>query len=261
VGEVLTLPTFEHNGISIHYEERGEGEPLLLIPGFTMGAEDMQPLIAALAECYRVIAADLPGSGRSLPQPREFTTTFYHEDARHMAALLRHLNTGPAHVAGFSDGGEVALLMAIYTPDLVRTLIVWGAAGTLDVEGLPGLIDAIGNVVSNPTEELQGWSEYLKERYGEENARATLRSWAEASGAVVRAGGDISLPRLGEITCPTLVLAGEFDPFCPPPALQRLAKSIPDAGATTLHGHGHTIHDDQPEWFVQTLVGWLARNS
>jgi pimeloyl-ACP methyl ester carboxylesterase len=225
-----------------------------------MGAEEMQPLIAALSEHYRVIAADLPGSGRSLPQPRAFTPDFYHEDARHMAALLSHLNTGPAHVAGFSDGGEVALFMAIDMPELVRTLIVWGAAATLDIEGLPVLLDSIGNVIDNPSEEQQGWSNYLKECYGEENARATLRSWGAASRAIVEAGGDISLPRLGEISCPTLVLAGERDPFCPPHALSRLASSIPDAEWAELPGHGHTIHDDRPEWFSRTLLQWLARH-
>src|SRR3712207_1875435 len=111
------MPYFKHQTTQIHYEQHGQGDPLLLLPGFTMGADDMRPLIDTLAAHYLVTAADLPGSGRSLPQPRAYTPDFYLEDAHHMAALLDHLNTGPAHIAGFSDGGEVALLMAIHHPE------------------------------------------------------------------------------------------------------------------------------------------------
>jgi valacyclovir hydrolase len=66
---------------------------------------------------YKVIAAGLPGSGRSEPLPRAYTATYYEDDARSFTALLEHLETGPAYLVGFSDGGEVALLMAALTSD------------------------------------------------------------------------------------------------------------------------------------------------
>ncbi len=83
---------------------------------------------ALVAAGYRVIAADLPGSGRSEPQPRTYTATFYEDDARSFAALLQQLATGPAHLMGFSDGGEISLLMAALTPGVARSVVTWGAA-------------------------------------------------------------------------------------------------------------------------------------
>src|SRR5262245_27240220 len=103
---------FEHSSTQIYFEERGEGDPVLVLPGFTEGIDDLEGVIAPLAERYRVIAADLPGSGQSKPIPRSYTPEFYQEDATRMAALLAHLDVVPAHLVGFSDGGEVMLLMA-----------------------------------------------------------------------------------------------------------------------------------------------------
>ncbi len=100
---------FEHGISRIYYEEQGSGTPVLVLPGFAQSIEDFAALMEALLGAgYRVIAADLPGSGRSEPQPRTYTATYYEDDARSFAALLEHLATEPAHVIGFSDGGMTA---------------------------------------------------------------------------------------------------------------------------------------------------------
>ena len=103
---------FEDGTSRIYYEENGAGEPVLLLPGFSDRIEGHAALRRALVPGNRVIAAELPGSGRSGPQPREYTASYLADDARSFAALLRSLGTGPTHLLGFSDGGEVALLMA-----------------------------------------------------------------------------------------------------------------------------------------------------
>ena len=62
---------FEHGTSRIYYEEQGNGEAVLLLPGWSDSIEGHAALRKALAEAgYRIIAADLPGSGRSQPQPR-----------------------------------------------------------------------------------------------------------------------------------------------------------------------------------------------
>ena len=114
---------FEHGGSRIHYEEYGQGDPALLLPGFTQSSEHLATLRDALAASYHVIAAHLPGSGRSLPQPRTYTAGYYEHDAASFVALLRERGIEPAHLIGFSDGGEVALFMAALTPDLARSLV------------------------------------------------------------------------------------------------------------------------------------------
>ena len=99
--------------------DEGAGEAVLLLPGFTESVEDVEDLRVALATRFRVIAVDLPGSGRSGPIPRTYAATFYDEDADTMALLLERCGVRSSHVVGHSDGGEVALVLAARRPGLV----------------------------------------------------------------------------------------------------------------------------------------------
>src|SRR3990172_7703547 len=128
---------FDQGTTRIYYEEYGTGDPVLLMPGFAGGIEDLSLLSQALSANHRVIAADLPGSGRSAPQPRAYTPTFYEDDAHTFIALLENLGAGPVHLIGYSDGGEVSLVMAGLKPKIARSVVTWGAMGFLDASGLP----------------------------------------------------------------------------------------------------------------------------
>ncbi|HEX2742028.1 MAG TPA: alpha/beta hydrolase [Rubrobacter sp.] len=254
------MAVFEHGTSRIYYEVHGSGDPVLLLPGFAVSMTELSALREALAARYRVISADLPGSGRSGPQPREYTPAYFEEDARSFAALLRHLETGPGHLVGYSDGGEVSMLMAAMTPDLVRSVATWGAAGTIPEEQLP-LLDAFYDVVDNPIEPLQGFSEQLKAEYGEANARAMTRSFMNAIRAIIEGGGgDISLSRAGGITCPVLLIVGEHDFFVSPALVAQVADRIPSAEVIRVEGAGHGVHEDRPEWLARTLIDWLTEH-
>lgn len=253
------MAVFEHGTSRIYYEEHGSGDPVLLLPGFAVSMTELTALRAALAAGHRVISADLPGSGRSEPQPREYTPTYIEDDARSFAALLRQLETGPAHLIGYSDGGEVSLLMAAMAPDLVRSVATWGAAGTIPEEQLP-FLDAFYDVIDNPIEPLQGFSEQLKAEYGEANARAMTRSFVGAIRAIVADGGDISLSRAAGITRPVLLIVGEHDFFISPALVTQVAARLPSAEAIEVEGAGHGVHEDRPEWLARTLLDWLAEH-
>jgi pimeloyl-ACP methyl ester carboxylesterase len=108
-------------------------------------------------------------------------------------------------------------------------------------------------------EGIAGWRAYLTETYGEDVARATTRSFGAACKAVLARGGDISLQQAGHINCPALIVAGENDELTPPEAAHDLAARIPNAKAITVPGAGHLVHNDRPEWFVQTLLEFLAK--
>lgn len=255
------MPYFLHDGVNIHYEEHDSGDPVLLMPGFTESARDLSALIDALAAHYHIIAPDLRGYGRSTPQPRTYTPDFYTQDTEDMSALLRRLDTGPAHVIGFSDGGEVALLLAVMHSELVRSLVEWGAAGTLGDGAILPELDAIYNLVDAPREDMQGWREYIIRDYGEGVARRMVQGWAEASKAILARGGDLSLSRAHQIKCPALLISGENDPFATPQMTRQLAARIPNAEYSIVPNAGHAVHQEQPEWFVQRVVGFLKRKT
>src|SRR5689334_16763145 len=161
---------FEYDTSRIYYEESGNGDAVLLLPGFAGSIGEFSALRDALVNSgYRVIAADLPGSGHSEPQPRSYTATYYADDARAFTALLQQLAIKSAHLMGFSDGGEVSLLMAAMPSNVARSVATWGAAGAIrDPEG--HLRGAMYNIVDHPIPPLQPFRDYLIATYGEPNA-------------------------------------------------------------------------------------------
>ncbi len=258
--ERVKMAWFEHNTSRIYYEEQGSGDPVLVLPGFAGSIEEFSTLREVLvAAGYRVIAADLPGSGRSEPQPRAYTATYFEDDARSFAALLQHLAIGSAHLMGFSDGGEISLLMAGQTNSVARSVVTWGASGTLsDPDGR--LREAMYNVVDNPIPPLQQFSEYLIATYGEANARAMTRSEVGALSDIIEAGGDINLSKAGNITCPVLLIAGEHDFFNPLVLVSQLAARLRSVEVLEAKDAGHDVHRDHPEWLAQTILDWLGKH-
>ena len=248
---------FEHGTSRIHFEEEGGGDPLLLIPGWSLSIEDLGPIRQAAAPRHRVIAADPPGSGQSGPQPRVYTASYYEDDSRSFLALLEELGASPAHVVGFSDGGEYALLMAELEPAAVRSIVTWGAVGRLVAP--PEFLVTFGQVVDNPIPPLQEFSNYLKGTYGEENARIMAQTVAKAWAAITEAGGDISRRRAGEIACPALLITGEQDSvFAPPALVSEMAGAMRQAEFIEAKGAGHFVHHTSPDWLAGTIAGWLA---
>lgn len=251
---------FEHGTSRIYYEEQGSGTPVLVLPGFAGSIEDFAALREAMVTAgFRVIAADLPGSGRSEPQPRVYTATYYEDDARSFVALLQQVASAPAHVIGFSDGGMTALLMAALTPGVARSVVTWGAAGTISDPG-GHLIEAMYNVVDHPIPPLQGFHDFLIATYGEANARAMTQSMATAKTGIIEAGGDVSLSKAGNITCPVLLISGEHDFFAPPALASELAARIRTAEVLVAEGAEHNVYADHPEWLTHTILDWLGKH-
>jgi pimeloyl-ACP methyl ester carboxylesterase len=111
------------NGLSLHYDEHGTGDPLVLLHGGLGAAAQFAPILDDLAAGRRVIAVDLPGHGRSTDVERPLRPALMADD---IAALIAHLGLARADVMGYSLGGEVALRTAIQHPDLVRRLVLVG---------------------------------------------------------------------------------------------------------------------------------------
>lgn len=250
---------FQHNNSQIYYEEDGSGDPVLLLPGFSASGEQYSALRQALSAHYRVITADLPGSGQSGPQPRTYTATYYEEDARLFIDFLQQMGIDSAHLIGHSDGGEVALLMATFKPDIARSVVVWGSSAALTESHLP-MTMAFNTIIDNPAAGFEGFREYLVASYGEDNARAMTQSFSQAMKAIItERGGDISISRVSHITAPVLVIAGEHDFIVTHELAADLAGRIPNATLIEVEGAGHNLHDERPEWMAQTILDWLAK--
>lgn len=249
---------FEHAGGRIYYEESGQGEPLLIMPGWGGTIDELMPLRQALSAKYRVIAADLPGCGKSTPQPREYTPSYYQDDARVFLAMLKALNASPARVVGFSDGGENALVMAATEPGAVKSLATWGSAGTLP--NMPPMAEAMSNLIDAPIPPMQEFSSYMKATYGEANARAMTKSFGQNLLAMMKGGGDISRSRAASIASPALLITGENDFLATPALVADMAAAMPHAEFVEAKGASHPVHHEQSDWLTATVVDWLAKH-
>jgi valacyclovir hydrolase len=258
----VRMAWFEHGSSRIYFEVQGSGDPILLIPGFAVSIEEFADLRDSLVMSgYQVIAADLPGSGRSEPQPRIYNTSFFEEDTYSFVALQQHLVSKPAHLVGFGNGGEITLLMAALMPEVARSVVAWGTVGVLnDPKGQ--LRDAMYNVIDHPIPSLQEFRDYLVSTYGEFNARAMTQSVVCAiSDIIKRSGGELSLSKVGNITCPVLLISGEHDIFAPPALATELADRIRTAEVLVAEGAEHFAYIDHFEWLTQTILDWLTKHS
>src|SRR6476619_7527734 len=142
------------NGLNLYHEVYGElgtsePSPLLLIPGAFMATDSMTSWVSAFAATRALIVFDQQGHGRTPDAPREMSYEQFADDA---AALLRALEVERADVMGYSQGGGVALQLAIRHEPLINKLVsmsatfrkdgwypsVTAALGTLSAETFAG---------------------------------------------------------------------------------------------------------------------------
>ena len=138
------------NGLNLYYEVHGELDatatpPLLLIPGAFMATTSMTSWINAFADNRAVIVFDQQGHGRTPDTARKMSYEQFADDA---AALLRALAVERAAVMGYSQGGGVALQLAIRHPTLVDKLISMSATYRKD-GWYPSVFEAIAGLHSD----------------------------------------------------------------------------------------------------------------
>jgi valacyclovir hydrolase len=247
---------YRPDGQQIYYEDDGRGDAVVLLPGWGGSVIDLNRLRSELVCGFRVIAVDLPGSGRSQPQPRRYASTYYLDDARLLLGLLDELRVEVAHLVGFSDGGEEALLMAALQPARALTVITWGAAG--QIVASPEMLRGLAHLLDDPIDELKSLAAYLAEKHGVDEARIMASSWAQALTAVIEAGGDVSRSRAAHVKCPALLITGTYDPFCPPRLVREMAEAIPRGTYLEAPGGGHDIHLSHSGWLASAVVDWLS---
>ncbi|MEO3826212.1 alpha/beta hydrolase [Actinomadura sp. B10D3] len=135
------------NGLSLYYEVYGDlgdagSAPLLLIPGSFMATDPMRSWVSAFVGERVVIVFDQQGHGRTPDTSRRMSYEQFGDDA---AALLRALNVERADVMGYSQGGGVALQLALRHPSLVNKLVSLSATYRQD-GWYPSVMEAIADL-------------------------------------------------------------------------------------------------------------------
>jgi pimeloyl-ACP methyl ester carboxylesterase len=221
------------DGLKVATLTQGSGPPLLLLNGLTRPYESWALFVAALPD-RRIVTFDVPGIGRS---PTPVVPLSIPALARLAVQVLDDAGVQSADVLGYSHGGLVAQQLAIAMPHRVRSLVL--VATSCGVGGTPG--PYVRNNFA-PAELTGGWPA--------PDALAML--WQLFAAATWS-----SIPFLGAITQPTLVVQGADDHLVPPENASMLARRIPGARLSTLAG-GHDLQRaDRAPLLARTVEGFL----
>ena len=240
-------------GATLHYEDMRPDSaqvPVVLIHGMLGTARiHLGQVMDRLHEAgYRVIGLTLRGYGESLPKPRDFPDEFYQRDCADLIAFMDAVGLAKAHLIGYSDGGEIALIAAGKHPARVASCIAIGAIGNFGPELRPVFQRMYpGDWITEDEKRIHGFSDAAK----------FTGEWLRAMTRVIDAGGDVSLSLAPKITCPLIIMLGRADKLNPWQYGQRFVDEVA-TGRLALFDCGHAVHDEAGEDFYRLTLQHLA---
>jgi len=265
------MPHVQTNGIKLYYEEKGGGEPLLLIMGITAAGNVWEKHVAYWQQNFRCITGDNRGVGHSDKPFGPYTTEQMADD---YAGLLQQLNITSAHVVGCSMGSTIAQQLALRHPAIVRSLVLMCAWARCD-RMAKTIFEHLKNIKSAlpPSEFIQYIQLliYSKKSFDEDviyeemlaGQRDVLVSEQQPVHAMeAQADACIShytLDRLPQIYQPTLVIGGEDDIFTPAWMSKEIAAGIPGSELYLYPRSGHAFHWENLTDFNERVERWLHK--
>lgn len=250
------------SGLTIGYDEAGQGAPLVLLHAFPLDRAMWWPQLAVLKDVAHIYAPDMPGFGESAAAP--FTIDGV---ADVIAEFLVAQGIVKATVCGLSMGGYVALALARRHPDKLTSLILADtragiddstakanrdkSIATVNEKGSATLFEGmLPKVVSERADAP------LRERLKEIANRQPAASVAAAL-AALRDRPDAN-PGLKNIAVPTLVIVGEFDAVTPPLSSANLSAQIRGSQLVHIPGAGHLSNVENPDAFNAAVRDFLG---
>ena len=254
----------------LHWEERGEGTPLLLVMGHTYDSSMWYLAADELARSHRVITFDNRGTGRSSAVRRLSVGDM----ARDALAVMDAAGVDAAHLYGVSMGGGIILEMARQRPERVRSLILGCTmAKTPDVPGLPLLLrpllllpapllyKVLTSVKKKDNPHPYGTSAPTDRIARDQAAIAACVGSVQTSVAQSKAINRYSITEdeVRALRMPALILHGDQDAAVPYEAGVRLHQLIAHSEMVTFEGAGHNYFVAAGEEANAAALDFLGR--
>jgi pimeloyl-ACP methyl ester carboxylesterase len=262
------------DGVSLHYETAGEGEPLLFVHEFAGDHRSWEPQVRHFMPEFRCITyaargyppSDVPADVAAYSQARAV------EDA---VAVLDAAHADAAHVVGLSMGGFATLHLVLLHPDRVISAVIAGVgygaqperqdqfrreshaiADAFERDGSARVAEgyAVGPArVQFQNKRPEAWREFAAAlaRHDAVGAAMTMRGVQATRPSLYALAGELSAVRT-----PLLILAGDEDEGSLEPSLM-LKRTIPTAGLQILPRTGHTINLEEPDLFNEAVGRFL----
>ena len=253
--------------MKLHYREMGEGQPMVILHGLFGFSDNWQTHAKKLAEYYRVILVDLRNHGHS-----EWTEDFsYSLMAEDVKELCEDLGLNKIILLGHSMGGKVAMYFAQYYEEFLEKLIVvdigvkaypmhhqhiLAGLHALDLENRKARSEA--EAVLKKHIDSDGVRQFLlKNLYWKEKGQLAFRMNLPV---LEREMPEIlsALPEK-EVMTPTLFIRGELSNYILDEDISELEDRFPDSYVVTISGAGHWVHAEEPERFLESVLGFCLR--
>lgn len=277
------MPVAHVDGFDLHYESKGEGEPLFLMQGFAGGHRGWFRQTRAFAKSYRVIVVGNRGIGSKGRSAKSYTMRTLADD---MIGLMDYLGIEKAHILGLSMGGMIAQEVAIEYPERVMKLVLASTAADADRpytdeeielvfrhQRSPRMREVLGlgqgefKVDIDNVDVMRFFATVTELGFNKRMYRLLVipfqriyarRIGVEAITEQFRAVLSCdTFDRLHRIKAPTLVIHGAEDKLIPPIAADVIADRIPDSKLVKAEGGSHSIHMEMPRRFNQEVLDFL----
>jgi len=262
------MPVADRGDTQIRWEERGAGDPLLLVMGLGWPRQMWARHLPALTERFRVITFDNRGVGQTVTTSSRWTLSDMADDA---LAVLDAVGVSRAHVYGASMGGGIAQVMTIEHPERVGALILGCTATRAAKRRLP-VWPVLRRVLPALPAGRQARTVALARAlvYGPATDQALIAEDVRLLDSLNRPADGIRAQRravlsypgsqehLGSVRSPTLIIHGSDDRLVPLRYGEELARLIPGADLVVLPGAGHMYITDATEAANAAVLSFLA---
>ncbi len=235
------------DGIRLHYQEIGQGLPVLLLHGWGSNVDSFRYLEKHLSSNFKVIALDLPGFGKSEPPLAAWNLSNYVEVVK---SFIQQLDIKNPAVVGHSFGGRIAICLG--SQGLLSKLILAGSAGVRPRRKLQYYLKVYSYKLAKnllqifPKNQRLLLLEKLQQRFGSSDYRNASPILRQTLVNVVNEDLSAFLPH---IKVPTLLIWGENDLDTPLYQAKVMEKNIPDVGLVVIKRAGHYSFLDKPRDF------------
>ncbi len=268
----MTAHTIEAAGSRFHVEDSGgEGPVVLCLHSLFLDGRMFDDLVEAMGRSWRMVRPDFRGQGRSRNAAAD--AVGMEQCAGDMAAVADAMGLDRVHVVASSMGGDAAIRLAAYRPDLVASLTLIGTSARPEppekVEEFLGFVDDLvtngfsGERLGFLTQIMMGETtrtsparKDLVELWTERMAELTADLGPAMRGVVTR--GD-AVPLLPGIGVPAIVISGEECIVRPPDWAAELADGLPTAELVMVPAVGHSPLLEAPETVTPAVLDFLRR--
>jgi 3-oxoadipate enol-lactonase len=261
------MPEILHDGATIYYEKSGQGPAIVLGHSLLCDTDMWRGVAPRLAERHTVINVEVRGHRRSTA-PAPFTLEDLGGD---WLAILDREGIDRAFLVGLSMGGMTAMRLALRAPERIAGMVLIDSNADVEERGkraqyavMVAIYRRFGLIrpIARRSAHIMLGRTSLKERPAliDELAATVARHPREQVVRAIQAvfGRPDLVPRLGGITCPTLVLVGAEDVATPPRKSERIQAAIPGARLEVIDGVGHLSALEDPGAVATRVLAFLA---